>query len=212
MKIFIDFDDVLFNTKDFSAYLKKFYTLHEINQELIKKHYYDPADESLVRLFNPYGLFERLEELEKIDLKNLREDFEKQLQDLKRFVFPDVKTFLEKIGKENVHIVSFGLLSFQQRKFLGGGLQGLVADFNVTKNLKAEVIAKILTEKKIHPKEKFVFIDDRIEHIESIKKVFPQVLTIFLSRKEGRYCDEKNEFCDWQVHDLKEAEKIISKL
>ena len=47
---------------------------------------------------------------------------------------------------------------------------------------------------------------------EDVKKAIPQMITIFLSRKEGRYCDEKNEFCDWQVHDLKEAEKIISKL
>ncbi len=212
MKIFIDFDDVLFNTRDFSAYLKEFFAKAGISQELFQQYYYDPVAQANgnVKLFNPEGLLARLEKYEKIKVAGIRAELNTQLQDLRRFVFADVQAFLVAMGKENLYVVSFGLPSFQQRKFIGSGLSELVESCVVTENLKAQAVAQLIEEVPIKPTEKIIFIDDRIEQLEDVKKKHPAILTIFLCRKEGRYCDQQNEFCDWEAHDLKEVEKIIS--
>lgn len=214
MIIFIDFDDVLFNTKDFSAYLKEFFAKAGIDQELFQKYYYDSNGQvkDKVRLFDPDGLFLRLEKYEKIDTSKIRHDFETKLQDLERFVFEDATDFLVTMGKENLQLISFGLTSWQQNKIKGSGIDKLVENFVITEKPKAQEIGQLLAQIKLGVEEKIFFIDDRAEHLKDVKKAFPQIITIFLCRKEGRYCDQKNEFCDWQAHDLKEAEEIISNI
>ncbi len=113
---------------------------------------------------------------------------------------------------KNVYLVSFGLPSFQNEKIIGSGINNLVSGCVVTKNLKAQAIGQVMEKMQISREEKIFFIDDRVQQIEDVKKVFPQVLTIFLCRQEGRYCDQKNEFCDFEIHNLQEAQEIISKL
>jgi len=214
MIIFIDFDDVLFNTKDFSACLKEFFAKAGIDQELFQKYYYDSNDQSKdkVRLFDPNGLFLRLEKYEKIDTSKIRHDFATKLQALERFVFEDATDFLVTMGKENLQLISFGLTSWQQNKIKGSGIDKLVENFVITEKPKAQEIGQLLAQIKLGVEEKIFFIDDRAEHLKDVKKAFPQIITIFLCRKEGRYCDQKNEFCDWQAHDLKEVEEIISNI
>ncbi|MEI8343824.1 MAG: hypothetical protein WCF93_02670 [Candidatus Moraniibacteriota bacterium] len=212
MKVFIDFDDVIFNTKDFSIYLKGFYASRGVSQELVQKYYYDPAAESELKLFNPEGLFLRLEQYEKIDVSKLRKNFTQQLKHLSRFVFDDVSKFLTKMSKENVYLVSFGLPTFQSQKIQGSGVNKLVSDYIVTEKMKGQAIVQVMEKNKIDFEEKLIFIDDRIAQIEDVKKTFPQALTFLLCRKEGRYCDQKNDYCDYVAGDLRQVMEIISGL
>lgn len=212
MKIFIDFDDVIFNTKEFNSYLKDFYFSHGISHELIQKHYYDPDDNGQVRLFDPEGLFSRLEKIEKKDLTKLRENFSEQIKNISRFVFSDVRDFLIEAGRENIYLISFGLPVFQNDKIMGTGISELVNGCIVTRGLKSSAIEKVISQMKIDSAEKIIFIDDRVGQIEDIKKVFPDACTLFICRKEGRYCDQKNEYCDYEIHNLKEAQEIIYKI
>ncbi|MEI7621471.1 MAG: hypothetical protein WCJ51_02970 [Candidatus Moraniibacteriota bacterium] len=211
MKIFIDFDDVLFNTKQFSTYLKGFFAEEGIDQELFQKYYYDPNDELKegVRLFNPHGLLARLEKYEKIDTSKIRHDFETKLQNLESFVFADVADFLAAMGKENLELVSFGLTNWQQSKIVGSGLDKLVNSFVITEKLKAQAVAQLMGKLDLAVGEKIFFIDDRVEQLEDVKKAFPQIITILLCRLDGRYCDQPNEFCDYATSDLKQAREII---
>jgi FMN phosphatase YigB (HAD superfamily) len=211
MKVFIDFDDVILNTKKFSASLTDFFESNGVSLNLFKKHYYNHDDNSEIKLFDPEGLFSRLEKYEKIDVTELREKFYQHIVDMKEFIFPDVADFLEYIGKENVYLVSFGLPVFQNEKILACGIQKLVSGCIVTSGSKAEAIAQILDRMKIDLNEKIIFIDDRIEQVQDVKKTFPTFNTFLLCRKEGRYCDEKNEYCDYEIHSLKEAQEIVSK-
>lgn len=209
MKIFIDFDDVIFNTKKFSQKLKNFFAENGVNEELYSKYYYEPNDSNEIRLFDPEGLFERLEKNEQIDTKEIRKNFNLLLNDLTKFVFDDVEEFLNFAGRENVYLVSFGQPLFQNKKIIGAEIDRMVNGCIVTKGSKAEAISKVMDELEIDQGEKIVFIDDRIEQIQDIKKNHPNARTFFLSRKEGRYCDKKNEYCDYEVHDLKEVQLII---
>jgi len=209
MKVFIDFDDVIFNTKKFSIDLKLFFNDNGVSDDLFRKHYYAPGDDNPVKLFDPNGLFLRLEEKEKIDATKLRNDFTKHIKNLSSFVFDDVFDFLGDIGKENVFIISFGLPSFQNEKIIGAGVNKFVNGCIVTSGSKAEAIRQVMAEMKISEDEKFVFIDDRIEQIQDIKIAFPNALTFLLSRNDGRYNDSQNEYCDYSVTNLKEVHRII---
>jgi FMN phosphatase YigB (HAD superfamily) len=212
MKIFIDFDDVIFNTKEFSIYLKAFFASHGVSAELYQKHYYNPNDNNTIKLFDPHGLFLRLEEHEKMDVSALRKDFSLLLNDLSDFVFSDVIDFLDFAGKENVYLISFGLPIFQNEKIVACGVHNLVSGCVVTGGSKAEAIRKVMDQLKIDPDEKIIFIDDRVEQVQDIKRAFPSATTFLLCRKEGRYCDQKNDYCDYEIHDFKQAQEIISKL
>ena len=127
-------------------------------------------------------------------------------------MFDDVENFLNYVGKENVYLVSFGLPAFQNKKIIGAEINKMVNGCVVTKNSKAGAISKVMEEMHIDPRERIVFIDDRIEQVRDIKKAFPDSCTFLLCRKEGRYCDQKNEYCDYEVHDLKEIQIIINSI
>lgn len=211
MKIFIDFDDVILNTKNFSMDLINFFEYQGVSPEVFKKHYYDPADKNMIKLFNPEGLFFRLEKYEKIKTDKLRENFAQHILDLSSFVFSDVQDFLNFAGKENVYLISFGLPIYQNQKIVACGVNKLVSGCIVTQGSKVEAIQQVMEKMKIAPEEEIIFIDDRVEQVQDIKKAFPGAHTFLLCRKEGRYCDEKNEYCDFEIHNLKEAQEIISK-
>jgi hypothetical protein len=75
--------------------------------------------------------------------------------------------------------------------------------------MKAKALEKVLKKDKPAKKEKIYFIDDRVEQIGDVKKKFPQAITIFVKRNEGRYNDKRNKYCDFQIKNLNEALKII---
>jgi FMN phosphatase YigB (HAD superfamily) len=210
MKIFIDFDDVIFNTKEFGADLKIFYDRNDITQEMVQKYYYAAEDCGGIKLFDPEEMFARLEKYEKMNASMLSKDFAKYIKNLSKFVFSDVSDFLEFAGKENVYLISFGLPTFQNEKIVACGVDKLVTGCVVTKGSKAAAIAQVMEKMKIDPNEKIIFIDDRVQQVQDIKKAFSATQTFLLCRKEGRYCDAKNEYCDYEIHNLKEAQEIIS--
>ncbi len=209
MKVFIDFDDVIFNTKEFVADLRIFFADNGINEEMFQKHYYTTDKKDGIKLFDPWAMFDRIEKNESLNMKKVRENFMLHISNLSGFVFEDVFEFLKFVGKENVYLVSFGLPVFQNEKIVSCGVSELVNGCIVTKDLKSEAINSVMREMKVDFNEEIFFIDDRIEQVEEIKKTLPKMHTFLLCRKEGRYCDEKNKFCDWEIHNLKEAEKII---
>ena len=212
MKVFIDFDDVILNTGEFVTELRAFFGSYGVDATLFQKHYYDCGSSADVKLFNPWSLIDRLESEEAMDVCKLRENFSMYIKNLSKFVFADVDSFLNFVGKDNVYLISFGLPAFQNEKIVACGISNMVKGCIVTSNSKASAIGIIMEKMKIDANEKVVFIDDRVEQVQDVKKVFPGAATFLLCRKEGRYCDQKNEYCDYEVHDLSEVKEIISKL
>lgn len=209
MKVFIDFDDVIFNTKKFSGDLKSFFQSHGVSEELFTKHYYSENLETM-KVFDPWGLMTRLQDVEGINTEKMKDSFEEQLRDLFQYLFDDVEMFLKSVGKENAYLISYGLPAMQNKKIIGSNIDILVEKYVVVENLKANAIARIIDDENISTEEDLFFIDDRMQQIEDVKKMFPNMHTMLLCRKEGRYCDQKNEYCDYEIHDLREAQEIIS--
>ena len=208
MKIFIDFDDVIFNTKFFKCGLENLFLHRGIPLKIFKKHYIDPNDCRAIKTFDPWKHAEFIHKNLPFDLDGLNDDIEKFLNNSSpMYIFPDVFDFIEAVGSDNLNVLSFGEQEFQGRKIRNSNIQNHIKNIFITETSKCDVISDLIKSKK---NEVVYFIDDRIEQIVEVKKKFPHIITIFLKRPEARYQEMvKGDCCDHEAHDLKEVEKII---
>ena len=212
MKVFIDFDDVIFNTKEFKHDFKRMFIENGISGEIFDKYYNDPNDTRAVKTFDPWKQIERIHGELNIDTEEITRHVNDFIADMSVYVFDDVKDFVREIGAENICIVSFGEKELQTRKIVNSKIGDFICNIVITDNSKSESIMKILNENKLDKNEKIFFLDDRTEQINDIKKTISHVTTIFVKRPEGRYQEMvKDECCDHEAHNLKEALEIIVK-
>lgn len=213
MKVFIDFDDVIFNTGEFKRDFRKMFFEQGIPVEVFDRCYVNPQDTRAIKTFDPWMQAERIcLELEELDKVKITESVKKFIQDISSYTFSDVAEFVEAIGRDDIAIVSFGEKIFQTEKIKNSHVEKIIPEIYITEASKAQMLKEILAAKEIGSDEKIFFIDDRSEQIEDIKKNLPQITTIFLKRPEGRYQEQaKTEFCDHVAHNLNEAKALILK-
>ncbi|KKP96309.1 MAG: hypothetical protein US25_C0011G0007 [Candidatus Moranbacteria bacterium GW2011_GWE1_36_7] len=211
MKVFIDFDDVIFNTKNFKHDFKNMFFENGISNEIFDKYYNDPNDSRAIKTFDPWLQIERIYDNEvEVDREKLNNLVRKFISDMSGYIFVDVLAFVNIVGVKNIFIVSFGEREFQTKKVLNSGIGKFIPNIVITDTSKAEAIAKILENEKNNTSENIFFIDDRSEQIRDVKEKFPNVITVLVKRPEGRYQEmQKEDCCDYEAHNLKEVEKII---
>lgn len=211
VKIFVDFDDVLLNTKKFREDYIKTFKANNVPLEVFNKYYYDyPVKKRNGRIIK-YDSDEHLEiitEKEKIKTARLRSDIKKLIKKISKYIFPDVENFLRSFKKNSLYLVSYGDTRFQKNKIKNSGLKQYFEKIIIIDKLKASSIKKIIEKNKFR-KEKMFFIDDRVEQIGDVKRKIPEIITIFMKRKESRHHDKKTKYCDYVAKNLIEAKKII---
>ncbi|HAR99544.1 MAG: hypothetical protein US57_C0005G0030 [Candidatus Moranbacteria bacterium GW2011_GWC2_37_73] len=213
MKIFIDFDDVIFNTKKFREDLEALFDLNGVSKEIFQKYYADPKDQRAIKTFNPWLQAERIGRVMDFDVNKLTEAINEFVLDISKYVFVDVVDFANILGSKNIYVVSYGDLEFQHKKIDGSMIGKYLDNIVVTENLKSEIISKIIAEDNLEKNEEIFFLDDRIEQIRDVKEKFPEIISILVKRPEGRYQEmQKEDCCDYEVHNLMEAEKIIKNI
>lgn len=208
MIIFIDFDDVLFNTKKFKEDLKNLFFQQDITQEIFDKYYHNPKQDKILKIYNPWEQLDRIVVGENMDIKKTKEELENFMFDTTAYLFEDSVEFLKNFKTESVYIVSYGESRFQEMKINKCGADVYCEKMHITDELKSSVIEKIMQDRN-QQKEDIFFIEDRIEQLEDVKKKFPKIKTIFIRRTEGRYHDAPTRYCDFEARNLREAERII---
>lgn len=199
MKIFIDFDDVLFNTKKFIIEYIKIFKKYGVSEEIFRKYYYDGKETKLKR----YDLNGHLERISRnLNIDNLKKDINKFLFNTRKFIFSDVKKTLKSLGKYDLYILSYGDKEFQNIKIKNSGIA------NFFKKIIISSKNKTFALKENKP---FYFLDDRVSHLKDMKKKYPFATTILIKRKNGRYDDKRNRYCDFEIKNLSEMKKIICK-
>lgn len=207
MFIFFDFDDVLFNTKDFREDYFKLFKKAGISKKVFEECYYDPLDKSNIKTYSPVKHIERICKREGLDSLKIRNDIKDFIGNTKKYVFGDVSIFLDKFNKKNLGIVSFSKTNFQKSKIYNSEIADYFQTIKITDCLKGEEISEVLKNKKL---KEVYFIDDRVEQINDVKIKNPKVLTILLRRKEGRYLDRKSRYCDYVASNMKDILKILN--
>jgi FMN phosphatase YigB (HAD superfamily) len=206
MKIFLDFDDVLFNTKAFKKDLIAIFKKNKVSKKDFLATYkdYPTVTKKGLQKYDPFEQIKRLEEKLSVNGVKIKKDLLHFLAKSSDYLFKDVKKFLQEFDKKDLYLVSYGQTGFQDKKIANCDLKKYFRKIIVTDKMKAEVIKRLVGQK-----EKFVFVDDRVDQVEAVKKKFPQSLTFLMKRKEGRYFDKKNEFVDYEVRNLNEVKKTI---
>jgi len=212
MKIFIDFDDVLFYSKKFIQDEKKIFRKYKISEKIFQKHYYQYRKDKKGNLIRIYDLKKQLRGIKKekkMDIEPIRKELEAFLKNTRKYIFNDVENFLKKFEKKNLFIISYSKTDFQKNKIKNSGISKYFKKIIITDEKKFKVLKRIIDTEKIKEEEIF-FLEDRVDYIVGVKNEIPWVKTILMRRPQGRYKDEVLACCDFRIKNLKEAEKIIN--
>lgn len=207
MLIFFDFDDVLFNTKEFKKDYFSLFKKNGISRRVFEECYYDSLDKNEIKIYSPINHINRICQKEKVDISKIRIEIINFIRDTSHYVFDDVNLILNKDLKDKMYIVSFSKTNFQKSKIFNSGLVDYFKSVKIINKLKGSEVQKIM-KKESH--QIAYFIDDRINQIDDVKLINPQVKTILLRRKEGRYLDRRSENCDFVAKNIKDILKIIN--
>jgi FMN phosphatase YigB (HAD superfamily) len=213
MKVFIDFDDVIFNTRRFVADYKKIFFIHGISEELFSYSYYQDYPKKIkgkLKKYDPAAHLKVMERTAKKQMPQLRQDINKFLKETRMYLFPDSLNFLKSFNKKELFLVSFGDARFQKMKIRSSGIQPFFQKVMITDKMKAKEIKKIQTISI--KEEKLFFIDDRIDQIDAVKSNIPEITTFHLKRKQERYDDEKTKNVDHSAKSLKKVQSLIKKI
>ena len=209
MLIFLDFDDVLFNTRKFKDDYFDLFKKRGVTKDVFEKFYYDPLDKRNTKSYSPIGHIKRVCRQAQLNYSEFEEDVMQFTRNTDRYVFNDTIKFLENFSKKELCLISFSKTNFQKSKIFNSGITKYFNQIEIVDELKGKAIKKIIKLKSSDISERIYFIDDRVEHLTDAKIKNPNIITIFLLRKEGRHRDRRNKFCDYKVTSTREILKII---
>jgi FMN phosphatase YigB (HAD superfamily) len=213
MKVFIDFDDVIFNTRQFVADYKKIFFRHGISEDFFSSSYYQDYPKKIngqLKKYDPDVHLEAIEGIVKMKMPQLRRDIKKLLKESGRYIFSDSFNFLKSFNKKELFLISFGDISFQKMKIRNSGIRPFFQKVVITDKMKIQEIRRI--QKSARKRERLFFIDDRIDQIDAVKCNISAITTFHLKRKQGRYYDEKTKNVDYSAKSLKKVQFLIKKI
>lgn len=183
--ICLDFDGVVFDDrrfkKEYELLFRRAGITHDLYdktyQESKKKGHYDPR----VHIRLALGYVSSAAGVQ----KNLYARVMKFLDQSARFIYPDVKDFLAFLRKERIGVMllSTGDAGFQQQKISQSGIEHLFDDVVVIPEAsKVSALATILHREK---PDSMIFIDDKFEVVQEVKRSLPGVYVIRMLRNEA---------------------------
>lgn len=201
MKIFIDFDGVIFDTELFKKRLSKIFLKSGVSKEIFKESYQQLKKQRI--LYSPLRHLEFLAKDKNIDSKKILVDLEKLLKNLRPYVFNDAKIFLKHFPKNNLYLLSYGDLKFQKQKIKATGVSKYFKRVIVVNDNKLKIIKKIARKDRFKKGERIVFIDDKPIHIKEVKQ--RGIITFQIIKPHLRL----PRIADFNVRNFKEIEKIL---
>lgn len=211
MKIFLDFDDTIFNTNRFKRdYLRAFFA-YGITEEEYNDALSADNDEirGVLKRYDPEKQIRNLEANKGISLGALRDDIARFLKDLERYVFDDFYHFSRCFAREDLYLLSFGDRTFQESKVRGAKVNKYFSEVIITETSKGSELWKVLENAK-HDGGEIAFIDDRPDQLMEVRREVKNIIPIRLVREEGRYRSLKSPRCCIECRSLLEAEKILN--
>ena len=180
--VIIDFDGVLFDDRRFKKEYESLFRHAGVSHDLYEKTYqqskekghYDPR--AHIRLALGFVSSEPSVQ------KNLYARVTKFLEQSSRYVFKDVSDFLGFLKKEHIRAVllSTGDPVFQKQKIAKSGIEHLFDDVVIISEAsKLHAIDAMVRKEK---STRFMFIDDKKEVVEEIKKSLPSVHVVHMQR------------------------------
>jgi FMN phosphatase YigB (HAD superfamily) len=211
MKIFLDFDDVMFHTKKFVIDYRALFRKQRIKKEIYTKYYYAyPCNKNKdFKRYDPQAHVKAIGKNFPINAKKIQKDIAKFIENTRPYVFPDVLSFFKSFSKKDLYLISFPKIKFQASKIKNSGLEKFFKQIILANEGKGRTLSNWIKKNKIKKEEKIYFIDDRLEKIEEVKEKNPNVITILLKRKEGRHKYASKGRADYVATNLRAVKKIV---
>lgn len=204
MKIFLDFDDVIFHTSHFLSDLKKMFVSYGIDDgqfDDVYKNFLSPTGVNMIT-FDPWKQLDIIEKQNGIKYQDLRWNLNDYLSDTQKYVFDDVVPFLNKVGRDNSFVASHGSNDFQMNKIRSSKIAEYVTDIKVSEKPKWQSIFEVASGGKISLDDDIYFIDDKAHHVDEVKKKYSHINVILMKRPQRRYKDQVSQLADDEVASL----------
>ena len=206
MILILDFDGVVFDyvrfKKDCAAVFKKL--------GASARAYYETYD-AVKKISGGYLPVAQIESLKKkypaIHSTALAEEIKKLTLQSARYLYSDARAFLMSCKKSElpVMLVSAGS-SFQKQKIAASNTRQFFKKVVVViGSAKSAPIQKIIRQ---FPKKQCVFVDDRADVLDEIKRILPDVFVVQMLR--GGNKRERSVYADARVRNFLGLEKIIN--
>jgi len=206
MKLFVDFDGVLFNSqkfrRDLVSQMKK--------SGFSRQEVYDTYNvECLDGNYCPADHLARLAKIRKFNLRLAQARIENLIVSAKKYLFSDVEDSLKIISKMpdyRLELISLGHPKFQPKKIKKTGIDKYFQKLHFTAIPKVEYLQSVAKKN-----EKFMIVDDRGDTLEEISKNFPKVVAIEMRRKENIHdpAERPSNFRGAKIIDLKQLIEIL---
>ena len=217
MKIFLDFDDMLFDSVlvkgEFVMALREIYTHGGWSADLIKRTSQEFSFASFEKKPITYSIEKHLALLEKEKPRGTSEKVLAEAQafmgDLKRYVFPDVISFLERYSPQDLFIITYGDPGFQKGKISGSGIRPFFKDVLIIEHgAKTPAIMKYAKTHIITKSETIVFVDDKAKYFDEVNDS-PYTLVKILLDCRG---SEKKGNADYRAENFDEVAAILEQV
>ena len=202
--IIIDFDGVLFNDQrfkmDYESFFRRAGVSHEVYERTYeqtkKKGYYDPRIHIQLALAHKSSVQIRL-------YAQIRR-FVGQSSD---YIYKDVQDFLMFLEKEGIRavVLSTGDPQFQKQKIQKSGITDFFDEIIIVSNDSKVVALDMLIRKK--KPVSAIFIDDKKEVVEEVKRSLPGVYTVQMRR---RVTQASAYGIDLEIKDFSESIEFIT--
>jgi FMN phosphatase YigB (HAD superfamily) len=186
MKIFIDFDDVLFNTKKFKEDYFKIFKKRGVSKKVFKECYFDPLDSRDIKNYDPTSHIKRVCGKIKIDASTLKKEIENFTADTRKYVLFDVMDFLDKFEKKDLNIISFSITDFQKAKVYNSGL---IKFFD-----KVKIVNSLMVRLRQPHMQITDVLDQQIEIRHARGALARQFQEVFLALRAGWHCCSKRHW------------------
>lgn len=188
---FIDFDHTIFNTDEFFHIdVRNYFLRFGIDRDSWEKSY------SAI-WHTGYTLEKQAEEIcresgRKIPLAEMKEILNKSFSDLRRYLFPDVMSFLEEASNKKIDLflLSFGDPGWQEYKVRGSGIDRYFKDifFTTVDGGKAKTVLE-----HTNGFDKVIVIDNNTFELDLIKDAIPSAETHRMNRVPTDFVSPRDE-------------------
>ena len=203
--IIFDFDNTLFSTSQFKKELIGNFKKLGITQEIFEKTYFASKKNKKYQGYNYHiKLIKKI--YPKYSFKQLKDVFKRTLRKSYFFVYPEVLKILPNLSlKYELVLISFGEKNFQRKKIKNSGLEKFFKKIIISSQFnKISSFSKIFRKKA-----QIFFIEDNPLVLKAVKKKFPEVITICLTRKKKL---KKDPSIDYYLKNLSQLLEILKKI
>ena len=212
---FIDLDGVILNTvqliTDFKALLiqngvplekvLEFYTKKKSPIQYRSRTYY--------LISEPYSVLGLLG-INAKKVPGIIEEIENFLGKMENYIFADAADFLKQHQNENLYLVSYGGIGWQNKKVDSANLRQHFKEVIITHGReKSNAISEIIQKTSADPFN-CCFFDDQNKEIISVKDAFPEIKTFLIVRPNSKFDYGVCGKHDFKISDLSKAKLLLS--